>query len=405
MKLAIVILNWNGAEMMRRYLPSVIRHSQMEGVEVIVADNASTDNSLEMLAQEFPDVPTVVLDQNYGFAGGYNKALKQIEADYFLLLNSDVEIRQPRWVEPMLAYMDAHTDVAACQPKLLKLFDSSEETVPSSSGGSYSPSFGGFPSPVNGGRLGSLEEALNVAPAPTKGCKSPTCNGGREGGVKTIDRGEAFEYAGAAGGFLDRYGYPFCRGRVFDTIETDRHQYDELCDLHWATGAALMVRAADFWAVGGLDEHFFAHMEEIDICWRLRLRGKRIVCISQSEAYHLGGATLHQGNPRKTFLNFRNNLLMLYKNLPEKDLKQVMRRRSLLDWIAALQFLLKLDRQNFLAIRKAKREFKKLKPAFALKRQEVQQNRVGTTDSDRCAFSLLWQYFFRRRKHFSQLPV
>ncbi len=362
MKLAIVILNWNGADMMRKYLPSVIRNSKMEGVEVIVADNASTDDSLKMLAQEFPDVPTVVLDQNYGFAGGYNKALQQIEADYFLLLNSDVEIRQERWVEPMLAYMDTNPDVAACQPKLLKLFDSSEETVPSSSGGSYSPSFGG-------------------------------------------GRGEAFEYAGAAGGFLDRYGYPFCRGRVFDTIEEDRHQYDELCDLHWATGAALMVRATDFWAVGGLDEHFFAHMEEIDICWRLRLRGKRIVCISQSEAYHLGGATLHQGNPRKTFLNFRNNLLMLFKNLPEKDLKRIMRRRSLLDWVAALQFLVKLDRQNFLAIRKAKREFKKLKPVFAKKRQEVQQNRVSTTDSDRCDFSLLWQYFFRRHKRFSQLPL
>lgn len=342
MKLAIVILNWNGADMMRKYLPSVVKNSQMEGVQVIVADNASTDNSLEVLAQDFPDVPTIVLDQNYGFAGGYNKALQQVDAEYYLLLNSDVEIRQARWVGPMLQYMETHPDVAACQPKLLKL----------------SPSL-----PVR------------------------------------------FEYAGAAGGFLDRYGYPFCRGRVFDVVEEDHHQYDELCDLHWATGAALMVRAEDFQAVGGLDERFFAHMEEIDLCWRLRLRGKRIVCISQSEAFHLGGATLNQGNPRKTFLNFRNNLMMLYKNLPEKDLKSVLRWRSLLDWVAALQFLLKLDGQNFKAVRKAKREFKKLKPELAITRREIQQNRVEQSEADRCTISLLWQYFFRRRKHFSQLPL
>lgn len=265
MKISVVILNWNGASMLRKYLPSVIRCSEGSDAEIVVADNASTDDSLSVL-QDFKTVRTIVLDRNYGFAEGYNLALKQIDSEYFLLLNSDVEIRQTGWLRPLLDYMDSHPDCAACQPKLMAL---------------------------------------------------------REPGM--------FEYAGAAGGFLDRYGYPFCRGRILSTVEKDEGQYDTTADLLWATGAALMVRRLDYWNAGGLDGRFFAHMEEIDLCWRLRSMGRRIVCVPESKAYHLGGATLNQGNPRKTYLNYRNNLLMLYKNLPEKDLRHVMSVRTFLD--------------------------------------------------------------------------
>ena len=215
-KVAIVILNWNGARMLQEYLPTVLRYSRDEAT-VYVADNASTDNSVSMLKREFPGVPIVVLDRNYGFAEGYNKALRGNEAEYFLLLNSDVEIRDSSWLVPMIEFMDSHPDVAACQPKLLSLREPSK-----------------------------------------------------------------FEYAGACGGFLDRFGYPFCRGRVMDTIEEDKGQYDDVCDVLWASGAALMVRAADYRDSGGLDGRFFAHMEEIDLCWRLRLQGRRVVCVPQS---------------------------------------------------------------------------------------------------------------------------
>ena len=245
-KLAIVILNWNGAKMLRQYLPTVLENSVGD---VIVADHASIEGSVSMLLTEFPQVRNIILEQNFGFAEGYNRALAQLSGyEYFLLLNSDVEIRQQRWDEPMIRYMDAHPECAACQPKLLSLLE-------------------------------------------------PDC----------------FEYAGGAGGYMDKYGYPFCRGRVFGTIERDEGQYDDIIPLMWATGAALMVRASDWRESGGLDARFFAHMEEIDLCWRLRTMGKSIVCVSDSVAYHLGGATLNQGNPRKTFFNYRYILLMLYK--------------------------------------------------------------------------------------------
>ena len=339
MKLAIVILNWNGAEMMRKYLPSVIRCSRAEGVEVIVADNASTDDSLTMLSREFPDTPTIVLDENYGFVGGYNRALKEIEAEYYLLLNSDVEIRQEEWVQPMLRYMDAHEECAACQPKL-----------------------------------------------------------------RYLRQPEMFEYAGAAGGFIDKYGYPFCRGRVMSTVEKDEGQYDETVPLLWGTGAALMVRAKDYWDAGGLDERFFAHQEEIDLCWRLCTRGKQIVCISESVAFHLGGATLNQGNPRKTFLNFRNNLLMLYKNLPEGDLKSVMRVRWWLDRVAMLQSVLKMDFANARAMMRARKEFKRLLPEFEADRKKNLAARAMTGRvEERRNFFLLWQYYVKGRKKYSAL--
>ena len=251
MKVAIVILNWNGRQMLERYLSTVLLYS-CEETSVIVADNASTDDSVEFLKTHFPDVPTILLDQNYGFADGYNKALAQVEAEYYLLLNSDVEVTH-HWLTPLLEFMDSHPEVAACQPKILSMAD--------------------------------------------KDC---------------------FEYAGASGGFLDRLGYPFCRGRIFDTVEPDNGQYDYAMEIMWATGACLLIRSEDYWNVGGLDGRFFAHNEEIDLCWRLRLLGRKIYCIPESAVCHLGGGTLPKGNPMKTFLNFRNNLTMLYKNLPSK---------------------------------------------------------------------------------------
>ncbi len=342
-KLAIVILNWNGSDMMRRYLPSVIRCSRGEGIEVIVADNASSDDSISMLHSCFPDLRIIQLDQNYGFADGYNRSLRQVEAEYYLLLNSDVEIRQDGWLTPMIDFMDHHPQVSACQPKLLKLLPQGEE--------------------------------------------------------KTM-----FEYAGAAGGFIDQYGYPFCRGRVFATVEDDRGQYDDAASVMWTTGAAMMVRSNVYWEAGGLDAKFFAHMEEIDLCWRMRIMGYDLVCVPQSTAYHLGGATLNQGNPRKTFLNFRNNLLMLYKNLPEQQLRSVIRMRRFLDFVAAVQFLVKGDLANMKAIRKAHKEFATLIPYYAPIRQHIQaQRNLSQTLPELVSLSILWQYYVRRRKTFSQL--
>lgn len=336
-RVAVVILNYNGAQMLRRFLPSVLEFSPE--AEVVVADNASTDDSLEVMRREFPAVRLVCLDKNHGFADGYNYALREVSADYYLLLNSDVEVTRG-WLAPLLAFMDAHDDVAACQPKLL----------------SYN------------------NKAL-------------------------------FEYAGGAGGFLDRCGYPFCRGRIFDAVEEDRGQYDNIADLFWATGAALMIRSADYWSAGGLDGTFFAHMEEIDLCWRLRARGRRIVCVPDSVVYHVGGATLNKSNPRKTFLNFRNNLLMLYKNLPAEELSQVMRRRALLDYVAAAKFLLSGNVGDFKAVIAARREFARVKDSYAAARKENLGKAVSDAIPERVNFSILWQYYAKGRKLFSNLSI
>ena len=337
-KVAIVILNWNGSKMLAQYLPSVLQYSQDEAT-VYVADNASTDDSLAMLRAQFPTVRLIELDRNWGFAEGYNQALRQIEAEYYLLLNSDIEVT-PNWLTPMIDLMDNHTDVAACQPKLL-----------------------------------------------------------------SIHNRQAFEYAGASGGFIDRLGYPFCRGRIFETVEQDQGQYDDQTDIHWATGAALMIRSKDYWTVGGLDRRFFAHNEEIDLCWRLRICGRRIVCVPESYVYHVGGGTLPKGNPMKTFLNFRNNLTMLYKCLPEEELKAVMRWRWWLDYLAAWETLI-LNRNlgDFKAIYRARRAFKQWRKDFEADRQAIQTSRVTNKKPERKMFSLLWQYYVKGRKTFSTLP-
>ena len=337
-KVAIVILNWNGQAMLEKYMASVLQYSKDEAT-VYVADNASTDQSMEMLRQHFPGVKLIQLEKNWGFAEGYNKALKQVDAEYYLLLNSDIEVTH-HWLTPMTEYLDNHPDVAACQPKLLSIFDK-----------------------------------------------------------------DRFEYAGASGGYLDHFGYPFCRGRIFETVEEDNGQYDYATDILWATGAALMIRSKDYWEAGGLDGRFFAHNEEIDLCWRLRIRGRRIVCLPESYVYHVGGGTLPKGNPMKTFLNFRNNLTMLYKCLPEEDLKRVMRWRWWLDYLAAWEMLiLKRNVGDFKAIYRARRAFKRWRKDFEADRKAIQASRVAKEIPERRAFSLLWQYYVKGRKTFAQLP-
>lgn len=335
-KLAIVILNWNGVEMMRRFLPDVLKYSHEHAV-VYVADNGSTDDSLSMLTRDFPEVKQILLPCNYGFAEGYNQALQQVEAEYYLLLNSDVRVGEG-WLGPMLEYMETHKEVAACQPKLL-----------------------------------------------------------------SVDAPEMFEYAGASGGFLDRYGYPFCRGRIFDTLEKDEGQYDDVCPIFWATGAAMLIRSNAYWEVGGLDGRFFAHMEEIDLCWRLRARGYGVVCVPDSCAWHVGGGTLPKENPRKTFLNFRNNLLMLYKNLPDSELKTVMRVRACLDAVAAFFFLLKGEWKSFVAVYQARRAYVQMRPDFVGDRAANAEARRLVKIPEQNSNSILRLYHLLGKKKFSQI--
>lgn len=340
--ISIVILNYNGAAMLRRFLPSVLAHSGE--AEIIVADNASTDASRDVLRDEFPAVRTILLDQNYGFAEGYNQALRQVEADVFVLLNSDVEVT-PGWLTPLIAYLESHPECAALQPKIRQWAEPADSAVR-----------------------------------------------------------HRFEYAGASGGYLDRYGYPYCRGRVFGTLEQDHGQYDTPVPVLWATGAALVIRAADWRESGGLDGRFFAHQEEIDLCWRLRARGRSIVCVPQSVVFHVGGGTLPTGSPRKNYLNFRNNLLLLYKNLPERDLRPVLRLRRWLDLVAALKELLTGHWQNFRAIRRARRDFRKLRPEYEAVRADNLRRTTTDLIPERTAFSLLWQYYVRRRTSYDRLP-
>lgn len=337
-KVAIVILNWNGAEMLRTYLPSVLDYSREEAV-VYVADNASTDDSAEIIRKEFPDCKLIILDQNWGFADGYNKALEQIDAEYYFLLNSDVRVTH-HWLTPLIEFMDYHQDVAACQPKLLSESDN-----------------------------------------------------------------DYFEYAGACGGFLDYYGYPFCRGRIFDTVEEDNAQYDYNQSILWATGAAMMIRSIDYKAVGGLDGRFFAHNEEIDMCWRLRGMGRKIYCVPESSVFHVGGGTLPKSNSQKTFLNFRNNLLMIYKNVDDSELDHVLRVRRILDYVAAYWTLFRGNFGDFMAIYRARREFHRLVPSFKESRSKIQCNVKLHHIPERTKFSILAHYYLKGHKVFSSLPI
>ncbi len=338
-KVAIVILNWNGQKMLAKFLPNVIEYSRQDA-EIWVADNSSSDGSMHLLETQFPQVKTIVLEQNFGFAEGYNRALRQIEADYYVLLNSDVEVSH-HWLTPLIEFMDSHPQVAACQPKLLAEYDK-----------------------------------------------------------------DSFEYAGACGGFLDKYGYPFCRGRIFGMVERDNGQYDYQQEILWATGACMMIRSADYWKAGGLDGRFFAHNEEIDLCWRLRLMGRKIYCIPESEVYHVGGGTLPKSNPMKTFLNFRNNLTMLYKNLSDNELSHVMRVRWFLDYLAAFEMLL-LQRNwgDFKAVFKARKAFKEWRSSFDEERKRIQAQRVEEEIPQIFQTSILWQYYAKGVKNFKDLKT
>lgn len=337
MTTAVVILNWNGEKYLEQFLPILIENTKLSGSEIIIADNASTDSSLLILQEKFPSIRTVVLDKNYGFAGGYNKALAQIEADYYVLLNSDVEV-MPNWLEPLITYMDKHADVAACQPKIRSYFNR-----------------------------------------------------------------KYFEHAGAAGGYIDRFGFPFCRGRILGTAEEDKGQYDNITDVFWATGACLLVRSKTFWNVGGLDDDFFAHMEEIDLCWRLKSRGYRIVCIPESTVFHVGGGTLNVENPYKTYLNFRNNLLMLYKNLPAKLLKDTMFWRMIFDYIAAIQLFVTGKPKNAISVFKARSDFKRMQPNFEEKRKQNILYSTSDNYSDILQKSIVIEYFLKSKKTFDSL--
>ena len=334
---AIVILNWNGEKYLSRFLPVLLQHTTIDEVTIYVADNGSTDGSLTLLKTRFATVKTVVLDKNYGFAGGYNRALAQIKADYYLLLNSDVEVTE-NWLNPLLKFMNSNADVAACQPKIL-----------------------------------------------------------------SFDVRNQFEHAGAAGGFIDFLGYPFCRGRILAETEVDHGQYDTITDIFWATGACLLIRASVFNECGGFDAEFFAHMEEIDLCWRLRSRGYRLVCIPESVVFHVGGGTLHVEHPHKTYLNFRNNLLLLYKNLPQRKFLPIFFIRFFLDYLAAFQLFVTGKPKNAQAVFKARRDFSKMLPAFKMKRKENLEKTIQTNIPEITSKSIILNYYFLGKKRFSDL--
>jgi hypothetical protein len=300
MKCSIIILNWNGAEMLRRYLPSVVKSLQPSALsrqaELIVADNGSTDNSLKVLADEFPTVRTIVLDRNYGFAEGYNRAIEQTDSQYTVLLNSDVETPEG-WLEPLLDYLETHPDTAAVQPK-----------------------------------------------------------------IRSWRNRAFFEHAGAAGGFINALGYPYCRGRMLWRVEEDKGQYNSVAEVEWTSGACMCVRTNVYKESGGLDAAFFAHMEEIDLCWRMRNQGWKLACVPQSTVYHLGGGSLSYDNPRKNYLNHRNNLLMLYKN--KKHPFGVLFVRFFLDYAAALFYLLQGRPKSALAVYEARRDYRKMRSEY-----------------------------------------
>ena len=331
-KVAVVILNYNGKEFLRKFLPDVIERTGSDA-EVWVADNNSLDGSIDVMNEEFPNVKLVENHYNAGFAGGYNMALSKIEADYYVLLNSDIEVTEG-WVKPVIKLMESDTNIAACQPKILAYHDKTE-----------------------------------------------------------------FEYAGASGGFIDKYGYPFCRGRLFQSLEKDVGQYEDPIEVFWATGACLFVRADIYHQSGGLDADFFAHMEEIDFCWRVKNKGYKIMVCPSSTVYHVGGGTLPKKSARKTYLNFRNNLSLLYKNIPKDQLVPVFIIRFILDGVAALKFFFEGGFHDLIAVLEAHlyfyRNFGKLKK----KRKMLEQNKVSNIYRRNIAFD----YFIKGKKKYTDL--
>ncbi|MGC4034713.1 MAG: glycosyltransferase family 2 protein [Chitinophagaceae bacterium] len=333
-KVAIVILNWNGQRFLQQFLPSVLA-STYTNLNIIVADNGSTDNSIEFLKTNFPSVRIIVLSRNFGYAQGYNEALKQVNADYFVLLNSDVEV-QPSWIEPMVELLEEDKKIAACQPKLL-----------------------------------------------------------------AYNNRHLFEYAGAAGGWLDKYGYPFAKGRIFDVCEEDKGQYDQQEPICWASGAAMFVRASAFQECNGFDNYFFAHQEEIDLCWRMQLAGYKIFSCPSSVVYHVGGGTLPKGNSMKTFLNFRNNHIMLYKNLSIADCFWKIPFRILLDIVTAFKGLISGDAGYFFAIVRAHFAFFNW-ILFHQSKSTFPQS-TGNPSNGYYSKNIVWQYFVKKKRIFGEI--
>ncbi len=338
-KLAIVILNWNTQSLLEKFLPKVIENSDDSRAFIVVADNNSTDNSVNWIKQNHPTIKIIEFDKNYGFAEGYNRALSQLDCEYVTLLNSDA-VPEKGWIEPLLNHLDNNPKTAAVVPK-----------------------------------------------------------------IKDYNNPEYFEYAGAAGGFIDRWGFPFCRGRIFDSIEKDEKQYDDEIPVFWGSGAALTVRRELFLESGGLDPDFFAHMEEIDWCWRIQNFGYAIIYIPQSTVYHVGGGTLDYLNERKTFLNFRNNLFLLLKNVNGVKVYPLLFARRIIDFVALLNFLRIKQSKNSLAIHKAHVDFFKKFSLFNRKRKELKKKRVVSKNRLIYKGSIVWDYNIKGRKNFSDLGI
>lgn len=335
-RVAVVILNWNGKAFLEKFLPIVIKYSP--SASIYVADNNSTDDSVLFLKTHFPDVSVIVNSLNEGFAKGYNIALQQIKEEFYLLLNSDVEVTE-HWLEPMMALMDTNPNIGACQPKVLDYW-----------------------------------------------------------------KRHTFEYAGAAGGFIDRYGYPFCRGRIFNNLEEDKHQYEQAIEVFWATGACMLVRSKAFWLVGGFDNDYFAHMEEIDVCWRMKNSGYHIYVEPKSVIYHIGGGTLNKLSPQKTYLNFRNNLITYTKNAKPNFLGIKIIYRLLLDGVAAIKFLAEGNASHFIAVIRAHFSYYYQLPLTLKKRRSMQTiagfayTTVGILNSN-----IVYLHFVKSVKWFSEI--
>lgn len=333
---AIVILNWNGERFLRQFLPTILANTDPNLARICIIDNASTDSSMQFLAVNYPELQVIELDKNYGFAGGYNRGLQQIKADYFMLLNSDVEVGSD-WLNPLVESMNTDKTIGVCGPKLLDFTYRSK-----------------------------------------------------------------FEYAGAAGGYIDKYGYPFCRGRIFENVETDNGQYNNLHDCLWVSGAALMIRAGLFFELGGFDDDFFAHQEEIDLCWRVQNAGYRVVCQPESSIYHVGGGALPKSNPFKTYLNFRNNLYLIVKNMPNNEVGKVLFVRFFLDITAAVRMIFQGNFGEFKAVLKAYKDFHKNKKQMQEKNNTLQhkplKQLVGLYNS-----SVVMKHFLLRKNTFIKL--
>ncbi|MHC1775643.1 MAG: glycosyltransferase family 2 protein [Lentimicrobium sp.] len=332
-KTAVVILNWNGKKFLEKFLPSVLKHSRGHA-DVIVADNASIDGSVDFLKTTFPEVEIIQNSVNGGFAKGYNDALSRVDADFYILLNSDIEVTR-NWIQPVLKLMESDPMIAACQPT-----------------------------------------------------------------IRSFSHPEKFEYAGAAGGFIDSYGYPFCRGRIFQSLETDNGQYTDPIEVFWATGACMFVRADVFRKFGGFDEDFFAHMEEIDFCWRVKHEKYKVMVCPESKVFHVGGGTLPKQSSFKTYLNMRNNISLLYKNLPSDQLFRVFASRLILDGVAAFKFLIDGGFADFWAVVRAHMSFYRRFPIHRKKRHAIRHRNVS------CIYSgnIVVDHFLRGKKNFTEIP-